>query len=119
MPTYIRPAIIAVKKGNPKGIQSFDDLHAALFVALLRSRVPRGADALGEPRLRHVLQSSMNYYNETRTHLSLEKDAPLSQTVERVGVFFAVQSSANCITNVSRFDLRQAQPEIAERDAFP
>ena len=29
--------------------------------------------------------SYMNYYNETRTHLSLDKDAPLSRTVERAG----------------------------------
>lgn len=35
----------------------------------------------------HPLDStkSMNYYNETRTHLSLDKDAPLSRTVERAG----------------------------------
>lgn len=26
MPIYIRPAVIAVKKGNPKGIKGFDDL---------------------------------------------------------------------------------------------
>jgi transposase InsO family protein len=39
----------------------------------------------GERHLRHVLQSYMNYYNETRTHLSLDKDAPLSRTVERAG----------------------------------
>jgi hypothetical protein len=40
---------------------------------------------LGERHLRHVLQSYMNYYNETRTHLSLDKDAPLSRTVQRAG----------------------------------
>ena len=39
----------------------------------------------GERHLRHVLQSYMNYYNKTRTHLSLDKDAPLSRTVERAG----------------------------------
>ncbi len=33
----------------------------------------------------HVLLSYMNYYNETRTHLSLDKDAPLSRTVQRAG----------------------------------
>ena len=27
----------------------------------------------------------MNYYNETRTHLSLEKDAPVSRAVDRAG----------------------------------
>jgi hypothetical protein len=51
----------------------------------------------------------MNYYNERRTHLSLDKDAPLSRTVQRAGVFFAFQSWAGCITNIFGFDLRQAQ----------
>src|SRR6476660_6875079 len=40
-------------------------------------------------------------------HLSLDKDSPLSRTGQ--GVFFAVQSSADCITNMSGFDLRQTQ----------
>jgi transposase InsO family protein len=31
---------------------------------------------LGERHLRHVLLSYMQYYNEVRTHLSLNKDAP-------------------------------------------
>ena len=39
----------------------------------------------GERHLRHVLLSYMNYYNEKRTHLSLDKDAPLSRTVQRAG----------------------------------
>ena len=30
----------------------------------------------GERHLRHVLRSYMSYYNGTRTHLSLNKDAP-------------------------------------------
>ena len=38
-----------------------------------------------ERHLRHVLLSYMNYYNETRTHLSLAKDAPLSCAVKRAG----------------------------------
>jgi transposase InsO family protein len=39
----------------------------------------------GERHLRHVLLSYMNYHNETRTHLSLDKDAPLSRTVQGAG----------------------------------
>ena len=31
------------------------------------------------------LKSYARYYNETRTHLALEKDAPLSRTVKRAG----------------------------------
>src|SRR3984893_2898537 len=36
----------------------------------------------GERHLRHVLLSYMNYYNGTRTHLSLHKDAPISRAAE-------------------------------------
>ncbi len=39
----------------------------------------------GERHLRHVLLSYMGYYNGTRTHLSLNKDAPISRTAETVG----------------------------------
>src|SRR6266849_3120320 len=39
----------------------------------------------GERHLRHVLLSYLKYYNEVRTHLSLEKDAPVSRAVERAG----------------------------------
>jgi hypothetical protein len=31
------------------------------------------------------LKSYARYYNETRTHLALDKDAPLSRTVKRAG----------------------------------
>ena len=40
---------------------------------------------LGKPDLHHILLSYMKYYNEVRTHLSLEKDAPVSRTIERAG----------------------------------
>ena len=39
----------------------------------------------GERHLRHILLSYMKYYNEVRTHLSLEKDTPVSRAVERTG----------------------------------
>jgi transposase InsO family protein len=40
---------------------------------------------LGESHLRRILKSYARYYNETRTHRSLEKDAPLSRSVQRIG----------------------------------
>ena len=39
----------------------------------------------GERHLRQVLLSYMHYYNGARTHLSLNKDAPLPRSVEAVG----------------------------------
>ena len=39
----------------------------------------------GERHLRHLLESYQRYYNEARTHLSLDKDAPVSRSVQAVG----------------------------------
>jgi hypothetical protein len=39
----------------------------------------------GERHLRHVLLSYKNHYNGTRTHLSLNKDAPISRAAETAG----------------------------------
>jgi hypothetical protein len=36
--------------------------------------------------LRRILKSYARYYNETRTHLALDKDAPASRPVQRTGV---------------------------------
>ena len=41
---------------------------------------------LGEAHLRRILQSYARYYNETRTHLALGKDAPISRSVQRTGM---------------------------------
>ena len=41
---------------------------------------------LGEAHLRRILQSYARYYNEIRTHRSLNKDAPISRTVQRIGI---------------------------------
>jgi hypothetical protein len=40
---------------------------------------------LGEAHLRRILKSYTRYNNETRTHLALDKDAPLSRAVMRAG----------------------------------
>ena len=40
---------------------------------------------LGEAHLRRILQSYARYYNHIRTHRSLDKDAPVSRSVQRIG----------------------------------
>lgn len=40
----------------------------------------------GEPHLRRILRSYANYYNNMRTHRSLNKDAPISSPVKRTGI---------------------------------
>src|SRR6266478_8003529 len=40
---------------------------------------------LGEAHLRRILKSYADYYNGTRTHLSLNKNAPISRAAEAAG----------------------------------
>jgi len=40
---------------------------------------------LGEMHLRLILGEYAPYYNESRTHRSLSKDAPVSRPVQRIG----------------------------------
>ena len=40
----------------------------------------------GERHLRHLLGSYLDHYNETRTHLSLDKDAPISRAIQAVKI---------------------------------
>ena len=41
---------------------------------------------VGEAHLRRIPKSYARYYNEMRTHLALDKDAPVSRPVQRTGV---------------------------------
>jgi transposase InsO family protein len=41
---------------------------------------------LSEAHLRRILRSYACYYNEIRTHRSLDKDAPISRPVQRTGI---------------------------------
>ena len=44
----------------------------------------------GEEHLRRILNLYTLYYNETRTHLGLRKDAPLGRAVQRSGTIVAI-----------------------------
>jgi hypothetical protein len=48
----------------------------------------------GESHLRRVLASYAAYYNQARTHLALQKDAPLHRAVQRFGVIIATPTLA-------------------------
>jgi integrase-like protein len=41
---------------------------------------------LGEAHLRRILRAYARYYNDVRTHRSLDKDAPVSRPVQRTGI---------------------------------
>ena len=41
---------------------------------------------LGEAHRRRILRAYAGYYNDIRTHRSLDKDAPISRPVQRTGI---------------------------------
>jgi hypothetical protein len=60
----------------------------------------------GEQHLRQLLGSYQRYYNDARTPLSLNKDAPASRAVQAAGRITAARTSAVCTINTSEFDFR-------------
>ena len=64
---------------------------------------------LGEAHLCRILKKYATYYNELRTHRSLNKDAPIHHAMQYVGRI--VQSSADFITIMAESNFRsQLQP---------
>jgi transposase InsO family protein len=47
-----------------------------------------------EMHLRRILSAYAAYYNQTRTHMALQKDAPLHRAVQRSGAIFAIPTLA-------------------------
>ena len=44
----------------------------------------------GEAHLRRIISAYAAYYNQARTHLALQKDAPLKRAVQRFGRIIGV-----------------------------
>src|SRR3984893_4638672 len=63
----------------------WQNAYAERLIGSIRRECLDHVVVLGERHLRHVLLSYMSYHNEIRTHLSLQKDAPISRAVELAG----------------------------------
>jgi signal transduction histidine kinase len=59
---------------------------------------------LGEAHLRRMLNSYARYYNESRIHRSLSKDAPFPRAIERLGVITSRPVLVVFITNIAESD---------------
>jgi transposase InsO family protein len=59
--------------------------YAERLIGTLRRDCLDNVLIFGEQHLRRVLTLYSGYYNETRTHLGLGKDAPLRRAVQRSG----------------------------------
>ena len=63
----------------------WQNAYAERLIGSIRRECIDYVVVFGERHLRHVLLSYMSYYNSTRTHLSLNKDAPMSRAAETAG----------------------------------
>jgi len=63
----------------------WQNAYAERLIGSIRRECVDHIVVFGERHLRHVLLSYMDYYNGTRTHLSLNKDAPISRAAEAAG----------------------------------
>jgi transposase InsO family protein len=67
----------------------WQNAYAERLIGSIRREVLDHVVVLGERHLRHLLRSYMTYYNEARTHLSLDKDAPIPRQAQGIGRIFA------------------------------
>ena len=63
----------------------WQNAYAERLIGSIRRECIDHVVVFGERHLRHVLLSYKDYYNATRTHLSLNKDAPVHRGVEGAG----------------------------------
>jgi hypothetical protein len=71
------------------------------------------------PHLRRILKSYARYYNETRTHLALDKDAPVLRPVQRTGVVrsLAILGGLHHSTPERKFSAHTSTSERPRRHA--
>src|SRR5438445_7621796 len=84
--TFIRRLRAMGIRDRPTAVRSpWQNGSAERLIGSIRRECLDHVVVFGERHLRHILLLYMKYYNEVRTHLSLEKDAPVSRAVERTG----------------------------------
>ena len=64
--------------------------YAERLIGTLRRECLDQVLIFGETHLRRILSAYAAYYNQARTHLALQKDAPLHRAVQRSGAIVAI-----------------------------
>ena len=67
---------------------------------------------LGEAHLRRILTKYATYYNELRTHRSLNKDAPIHRAIQHVGGIVSAPVLAAFITTIAESSFQYTQASI-------
>jgi transposase InsO family protein len=59
--------------------------HAERLIDSIRRECLDHIVVFGDAHLRRILAADTDYYNELRTHLSLDKDSPAHRPIQRLG----------------------------------
>ena len=84
---------VLIRRLRPTGIRDrptaprspWQNGHCERLIGSIRRECLDHIVVFGERHLRHLLRVYADYYNHTRTHLSLNKDSPVSRAVESFG----------------------------------
>jgi transposase InsO family protein len=73
-------------RDHPTGPRSpWQNGHAERLIGSIRQECLDHIVVFGEAHLRRILSAYGDYYNELRTHLSLDKDSPVQRPIQRLG----------------------------------
>ncbi len=81
--------------------------YAERLIGALRRQCLDQMLNFGEAHPRKILTLFGSYYNQSRTHLSLLKDAPMSRAVQRYGAIAATPVLSDCIIGTRGYDFRK------------
>ena len=83
--------------------------YAERLIGTLRSECLDQMVIFSEAHLRRILSAYATYYNQARTHLALQKDAPCIEPSNDLASLSPFRSWLGCITNTSGYDFRKGQ----------
>jgi transposase InsO family protein len=64
--------------------------HVERLIGSIRRECLDHVIVFGEAHLCRILKAYVSYYNQVRTHLSLDKDAPVFRRVQSIGYVAAI-----------------------------
>ena len=85
MARFLSAGSIGIRDRLTSPRSPWQNAYAERLIGLIRRECIDHIVIFGERHLRHVLLLYKDYYNATRTHLSLNKDAPMSRAAETAG----------------------------------